>query len=148
MSAEPEAGAVPAAEPSLPHMVRLVQVIAELREHCLWTADLTHEALSRYLIEEAQETVEEIEAGPVGDPVREDRFRTELGDVLLQVVLHAQLAAERGAFDLDAVAEAITAKLIRRNPHVYAEDGTLDPQPATREEIEAAWARIKQQEKS
>ncbi|MDO5493625.1 MAG: MazG nucleotide pyrophosphohydrolase domain-containing protein [Nesterenkonia sp.] len=131
----------------LPHMVRLEQVIAELRDHCSWTAGLTHEALTRYMLEEAREAVDEIESGAVGDPEAEDRLRVELGDVLLQVVLHAQLGAERGAFDLDGVAEAITAKLIRRNPHVYAPDGRLAPRPASDAEIEANWARVKRQEK-
>ncbi|WP_261624413.1 MazG nucleotide pyrophosphohydrolase domain-containing protein [Nesterenkonia marinintestina] len=131
----------------LPHMVRLEQVIAELREHCSWTAGLTHEALTRYMLEEAREAVDEIESGAVGDPAADDRLRVELGDVLLQVVLHAQLGAERGAFDLDGVAEAITAKLIRRNPHVYGPDGRLAPRPASDAEIEANWARVKRQEK-
>lgn len=144
--AAPAGGAAGGTHP-LPHMVRLEQVIAELREHCSWTARLTHQALTRYMLEEAREAVEEIEAGTVGDPAAEERLRVELGDVLLQVVLHAQLGAERGAFDLDGVAEAITAKLIRRNPHVYAPDGTLDPQPATDAQIEANWARIKRAEK-
>lgn len=124
-------------------MQRLVRIIAELREHCPWTRQLTHTALTEYLVEEAQEVADEINSGVQGEPLRK-----ELGDVLLQVVLHAQLAAEREEFDLDSVAEAIAAKLIRRNPHIYTPEGTLDPQEATVEEIDAAWDRIKAQEET
>ncbi|WP_022873256.1 MazG nucleotide pyrophosphohydrolase domain-containing protein [Nesterenkonia alba] len=131
------------AENNLANMQRLQQIIAELRQHCPWTAQLTHESLTEYLTEEAQEVAEEISAGVTGEPLRQ-----ELGDVLLQVVLHAQLASERGEFDLDGVAEAISAKLIRRNPHVYAPDGTLDPKAASIPEIEAAWQRVKAEEKN
>nr|WP_246327915.1 MazG nucleotide pyrophosphohydrolase domain-containing protein [Garicola koreensis] len=99
--------------------------------------------MTDYLIEESQEVKEEIDAGVVGDPLRK-----ELGDILLQVVLHAAIAEERGEFDLDAVAEAICAKLIRRNPHVFDPDGTLNPTPATIEEVDAAWNRIKAEEKA
>lgn len=127
----------------LPHVPQLQQVIADLRRHCPWTAQLTHQSLTRYLVEEAQEVKEEIDAGVVGDPLRK-----ELGDILLQVVLHAAIAEERGEFDLDAVAEAICAKLIRRNPHVFDADGTLNPTPATIEEIDATWNRIKSEEKA
>lgn len=128
---------------ALPHLSQLTQIIADLREHCPWTAQLTHEALTPYLIEEAQEVAEEVQSGIVGDPLRK-----ELGDILLQVALHAAIAQERGEFDLDGVAEAICAKLIRRNPHVFEADGTLSPKPATIEEIDAAWNRIKAQEKA
>ncbi len=125
------------------HMAALQRTVAELREHCPWTRALDHQALAGYLTEEAEEVSEEIRAGSMGDPLRK-----ELGDVLLQVVLHAQLAAERGEFTLDDVAEAMYSKLVRRSPHVYRPDGTLDPRRASLEEIEAAWQRIKAQEKS
>lgn len=127
----------------LRHFPALKQVVADLREHCPWTAQLTHQTLTEYLIEEAQEVTEEIDAGVVGDPLRK-----ELGDILLQVVLHSAIAEERGEFDLDGVAEAIYAKLIRRNPHVFSPDGTLNPTSATIEEIDAAWNRIKAEEKA
>ncbi|WP_300342308.1 MazG nucleotide pyrophosphohydrolase domain-containing protein [Nesterenkonia sp.] len=128
---------------ALPNMSRLVQIIADLREHCPWTAQLTHEALTPYLLEEAQEVSEEIAAGVTGEPLRK-----ELGDILLQVVLHAAIASERGEFDIDGVAEAISAKLIRRNPHVFTPEGHLEPKEATVEEIDAAWQRIKAEEKT
>ncbi|WP_243730380.1 MazG nucleotide pyrophosphohydrolase domain-containing protein [Nesterenkonia salmonea] len=128
---------------SLPHMEQLRDIIAQLREHCPWTAQLTHEALTPYLIEEAQEVAEEIDAGITGEPLRK-----ELGDILLQVALHAAISQERGEFDLDGVAEALCAKLIRRNPHVFEPHGALNPKEATVEEIDAAWDRIKAQEKA
>ncbi len=104
---------------------------------------LTHESLVEYLIEEAYEVVESIEAGS------EEELRGELGDVLLQVVLHARLAEEHGRFDFADVAEAITRKMIRRNPHVFRPDGTLqDSFPATIEEIERTWDSIKNTERA
>ncbi|PRZ18122.1 XTP/dITP diphosphohydrolase [Nesterenkonia sandarakina] len=119
-------------------------VIARLREHCPWTSQLTHGDLTEYLIEEAYEVLEEIEAGSL-----DEGLRKEMGDLLFQVALHAQLAEERGSFDLDGVAQAITAKLVRRSPHVFTADGGLSVDPhATIEQVEAAWTRIKTEEKA
>jgi len=137
---------------------RLVWVVARLREHCPWTRRLTHDALTEYLVEEAYEAVEVIESGPAGawgsEAVADgtyERLRLELGDVLFQVVLHAAIATDAGGFDLDGTAEAITAKMIRRNPHVFHPDGTLrDPQDlaaATIADIERNWERIKRAER-
>jgi XTP/dITP diphosphohydrolase len=121
----------------------LVGVIAALREHCPWMGALTHESLVEYLLEEAHEVAETIEAGR-GDA----ELQAELGDVLLQVVLHARLAQERHAFNLDDVARGLTAKMIRRNPHVFRPDGTLqDSFPATVEEIVLKWDAVKRSEK-
>ena len=104
---------------------------------------LTHESLVEYLLEEAYEVAETIETGG-GDA----ELKSELGDVLLQVVLHARLAEERGAFDLDDVARGLTAKMIRRNPHVFRPDGSLqDSFPATVEEIVLKWDAVKKAEK-
>ncbi|MGD6978409.1 MULTISPECIES: MazG nucleotide pyrophosphohydrolase domain-containing protein [Citricoccus] len=137
---------------------RLVWVVARLREHCPWTRRLTHDALTEYLVEEAYEAVEVIESGPAGawgagavaDGTYE-RLRLELGDVLFQVVLHAAIATDAGGFDLDGAAEAITAKMIRRNPHVFHADGRLrDPEDlaaATIADIERTWERIKRAER-
>ncbi|MBE1523301.1 MazG nucleotide pyrophosphohydrolase domain-containing protein [Nesterenkonia lutea] len=119
-------------------------VIARLREHCPWTSQLTHADLTEYLVEEAYEVLEEIEAGSL-----DEGLRKEMGDLLFQVALHSQLAQERGSFDLDGVAEAITAKLVRRSPHVFTADGQLAVDPAaTVEQVEAAWTRIKADEKA
>lgn len=119
-------------------------VIARLREHCPWTSQLTHEDLTEYLVEEAYEVLEEIEAGSL-----DEGLRKEMGDLLFQIALHAQLAQERGSFDLDGVAQAITAKLVRRSPHVFTAEGRLDVDPhASIEQVEAAWTRIKAEEKA
>lgn len=116
--------------------------IAALREHCPWMGALTHESLVEYLLEEAYEVAETIETG-AGDA----ELQSELGDVLLQVVLHARLAEERGAFDLDDVARVLKAKMIRRNPHVFRPDGSLqDSFPATVEEIVLKWDAVKKAE--
>lgn len=122
---------------------RLVEVVRLLREHCLWTAALTHASLVEYLVEESYELVEAIEDGQP-----DEELRGELADVLLQVVLHAEIARERGAFDLDAVAEALTAKMVRRNRHVFTADGGLQPSfPATVQEIIASWDAAKREER-
>ncbi|WP_090956329.1 MazG nucleotide pyrophosphohydrolase domain-containing protein [Arthrobacter sp. ov118] len=104
---------------------------------------LTHESLVEYLLEEAYEVAETIETGG-GDA----ELKSELGDVLLQVVLHARLAEERGAFDLNEVARGLTAKMIRRNPHVFKPDGSLQESfPATVEDIVLTWEAVKKAEK-
>ncbi len=122
----------------------LLDVIAQLRLHCPWMGALTHDSLVEYLLEEAFETAETIEGGH-GDA----ELRAELGDVLLQVVLHARLAEERGAFDFVDVARGLREKMIRRNPHVFRPDGTLqDTFPATVEEIVQTWDAVKRAEKS
>lgn len=121
----------------------LVAVIAALREHCPWMGALTHESLVEYLLEEAFEVAETIETG-----ADEAELRGELGDVLLQVVLHARLAEERGSFAFDDVVRGLTAKMIRRNPHVFRPDGSLqDTFPASVEEIVRKWDSIKRAEK-
>lgn len=121
----------------------LVAVIAALREHCPWMGALTHESLVEYLLEEAFEVAETIETG-----ADEAELRGELGDVLLQVVLHARLAEERGTFGFDDVVRGLSAKMIRRNPHVFRPDGSLqDTFPASVEEIVRTWDSIKRAEK-
>ncbi|SFU03110.1 XTP/dITP diphosphohydrolase [Arthrobacter sp. ov118] len=124
-------------------LAELVGTIAALREHCPWMGALTHESLVEYLLEEAYEVAETIETGG-GDA----ELKSELGDVLLQVVLHARLAEERGAFDLNEVARGLTAKMIRRNPHVFKPDGSLQESfPATVEDIVLTWEAVKKAEK-
>jgi len=128
-------------------VARLLEVVAQLREHCLWTAALTHESLVEYLVEEAHELAEAIETGHTG---RADvtELRGELADVLFQVVLHARLQEERGHFDFDAVAAELTAKLIRRNRHVFRPDGSLQEKfPKTIAEIVAGYDAVKAVEK-
>ena len=121
----------------------LLDRIAQLRMHCPWMGALTHASLVEYLLEEAYEVAETIEEG---HPDAE--LQGELGDVLLQVVLHARLAEERGAFTFDDVARGLGAKMVRRNPHVFRPDGSLqDSFPATVAEIEQKWDAVKRAEK-
>lgn len=84
-----------------------------LRAECPWDREQTHLSLVPYLVEEACEVVEAVEVGTPAD------LREELGDLLLQVVFHSELAAEQGAFDLDDVAAGIADKLVSRHPHVF-----------------------------
>lgn len=121
---------------------RLLEVIRQLREHCPWMGALTHESLAEYLVEECYELLDALE-GPAGS----DELRSELGDVLLQVVLHARLQEERGSFAMAEVIDGLTDKMIRRNAHVFTADGGLrEVFPASVEEIEAAWHSIKRRE--
>jgi XTP/dITP diphosphohydrolase len=118
-------------------LLDLVAVMARLRAECAWTQGQTHDSLGRYLLEETYETLEALDAG---DP---DLLREELGDLLMQVVFHAAVAADTGeGWDVDDVAAGITDKLVRRNPHVFG-DGTA----RTPEEIDAAWQAVKAREK-
>jgi XTP/dITP diphosphohydrolase len=123
----------------------LIAVVARLRDPlqgCPWDLEQTHASLIPYVLEEAHEVADAIRHG-------DDRhLEEELGDLLLQVVLHARLAQERGSFDLEAIARAISAKLIRRHPHVFAPgataatDGTADLAS-----VRASWEAIKRQER-
>lgn len=119
-------------------LLDLVRVMARLRGPggCPWDHEQTHRSLARHLLEETHEALEAIDA--------DDRelLREELGDVLLQVVFHAQLAADDGAWDVDDVAEGIVRKLIRRHPHVF---GDLEVSGAA--EVLVNWERIKAEEK-
>ena len=99
----------------LSELERLVEVMTRLRHGCPWDAQQTHRSLVQYLIEETAEAVEAIETGD-GELLRE-----ELGDLLLQVIFHAEIAAEQpGGFDIEDVARGIADKLIARHPYVFA----------------------------
>ena len=126
---------------------RLAGIIAVLRKRCPWTAALTHESLLEYLVEEAYEVVEAVEAGHTG-PQDANELSGELGDVLFQVLLHARLQEESGHFGIGDVVDALTAKMIRRNPHVFAPDGSVRTETTDDpEEIERAWDEVKKREK-
>lgn len=116
----------------------LVEVMARLRGPggCPWDRKQTHRSLARYLIEEAYEAADALE--------REDRAATieELGDVLLQVVFHAQIGREEGSFDLDTIARRLVEKLVRRHPHVFGETRVSGP-----EEVVTNWEAIKREER-
>lgn len=109
---------------NLPAWERLKTIMAALRAPggCAWDRKQTHKSLLPYLIEETYEVVEAVEGG---DGLQ---LREELGDLLCQVVFHAQLADERGEFSADDVADVISDKLIRRHPHVFGAPEELDPQ--------------------
>jgi MazG family protein len=116
----------------------LVRILHRLRSPggCPWDAEQTHDSLRPYLIEEAYEVLEAIDA-------RDDReLRDELGDLLLQVVFHSELASERDAFTIDDVIEGICAKLVRRHPHVFS-----DLVVGSAAEVERNWAAIKKAER-
>lgn len=114
---------------------------------CAWVAAQDHESLTPFVLEEAQEVTEALEAvGAQPDaPGRRAELADELGDLLFQVLFHARVAADHGSapFDVDDVAAALVDKLVRRNPHVFA-DATAE----TLEEIEAQWQAVKAQEKA
>ena len=112
---------------------RLEEVVARLRDPqggCPWDLEQTHQSLVPYVLEEAHEVADAIRYGD------DSHLKEELGDLLLQVVLHARIAGEDNRFDLNAVAEAISAKLIRRHPHVFA-DGEANDSEAVRRSWEA-----------
>jgi len=129
----------PLGEPKGSALLDLVATETRLRGPggCPWDLEQTHASLARHLIEEAYELVDAIEQADA-DP---DHLREELGDLLLQVVFHAQIAEDAGAFDVDGVARAITEKLHRRHPHVF---GDLEVSGA--DEVVSNWERIKREE--
>jgi uncharacterized protein YabN with tetrapyrrole methylase and pyrophosphatase domain len=116
----------------------LLDVMAKLRspEGCPWDREQTHQSLRFHAVEEVYELMDAIEAG---DDIE---MMEELGDLLLQVVFHCQLAHEREAFDFDQVADHIVEKLIRRHPHVFG-----DAEVKTVEGVWAQWEQIKRAEK-
>jgi XTP/dITP diphosphohydrolase len=121
------------------HLIDLVRTMDRLRVNCPWDARQTHQSLAPYLLEEPYEALEAIEAGD------DEALREELGDVLLQVVFHARIAAERDdgtGYTVDDVADGIVAKLVRRHPHVFA-----DVTVSGAEEVTRNWDDIKREEK-
>jgi tetrapyrrole methylase family protein/MazG family protein len=126
----------------------LVQTNALLRRECPWDREQTHHSLARHLLEEAYETLDAIEALPMSAPEGEIdaaayvELEEELGDLLLQVVFHATLAAETDVFGVEEVAEAIRRKLVRRHPHVFG-----DVEADTAAEVLGGWEARKREEK-
>lgn len=121
-------------DPNLPAWERLKLVMSILRspDGCSWDRKQTHRSLIPYLIEEAYEVVEAVEAEEA------EGLCEELGDLLCQIVFHAQVADEAGKFDADAVVEGIVQKLIKRHPHVFEKRAELDPQ-----QVRDQWERLK-----
>ncbi len=129
---------VPAA--SLAALAELIAVVDRLRDPeggCPWDLEQTHASLVPYVLEEAHEVADAIRHGD------EAHLAEELGDLLLQVVLHARIASEAGRFDLEAIARGISAKLIRRHPHVFAGADARDS-----EAVRRSWEAIKAAEQA
>ena len=120
-------------------LLDFLAVMRRLRVECPWKSEQTHRSLARYLLEETHETLEAIDSGD------DAHLREELGDLLLQVYFHAVIAEPRGAFTLDDVARDITAKMHRRNPHVFGDPEADHPQDAAG--VDEVWQAIKAQEK-
>ncbi|MFY8215127.1 MAG: nucleoside triphosphate pyrophosphohydrolase [Chthoniobacterales bacterium] len=119
-------------------MQRLFEIVTRLRapDGCPWDREQTHASLRGALVEECYEVVDAINRSD------DANLREELGDLLLHVVFHAQLAEDRGAFDFDGVAADICEKLVRRHPHVFGDDSAMDS-----EEVLRKWEQIKRKEK-
>ncbi|MCL2713176.1 MAG: nucleoside triphosphate pyrophosphohydrolase [Alphaproteobacteria bacterium] len=121
-------------------ITRLIEIMAALRTPetgCSWDLRQNFATIAPYTIEEAYEVAEAISRGDLVD------LCEELGDLLLQVVFHARMAEEQGAFSFGDVVEKITTKMIRRHPHVFARDGKVKA-----EDVREAWERIKAEEKA
>jgi ATP diphosphatase len=121
-------------------IARLIEIMAALRtpgSGCPWDLEQTFRTIAPYTLEEAYEVADAIARGDLDD------LKDELGDLLLQVAFHARMAEEQGAFDFGDVVETVTAKLVRRHPHVFA-----DADGRTAKAVEGLWERIKAQEKA
>lgn len=121
-----------------PQIERLIEIVATLRSEngCQWDREQTHQSLRPNMLEEAYEAVDAIDDNNIPN------LREELGDVLLQVVLHAQIAKDNGEFDIEDVAKELSDKLIHRHPHVFG-----DAKVNSTTEILEAWDRLKKEEK-
>jgi tetrapyrrole methylase family protein/MazG family protein len=119
------------------NIARLVKIMARLRGPggCPWDREQTHRSLRHNLVEECYEVLDAMDSGNV------DEFRDELGDLLLQIVFHAQMADEAGDFDFDSVAQSIADKLVRRHPHVFGKK-----RADTSAEVLKQWEQIKKAE--
>jgi ATP diphosphatase len=121
-------------------IARLIEIMAALRTPgtgCPWDLQQSFETIAPYTIEEAYEVSDAIARGDLDD------LREELGDLLLQVVFHSRMAQEQGAFDFADVVESLTAKLVRRHPHVFGDARGLTPKA-----VEGLWERIKSAERA
>ena len=140
MAPPPERPAMAAAPETNAALSELIAVVAQLRNPeggCPWDLEQTHASLVPYVLEEAHEVADAIRHGD------DEHLKEELGDLLLQVVLHAQIAQEEGRFDLAQIAAGISEKLIRRHPHVFA-----DAEAADSATVKANWEAIKAAEKA
>jgi MazG family protein len=123
----------------LPPIRQLLELMAALRgpDGCPWDREQDHKSLRTHAVEEVYELIDAIEADD------DHEMAEELGDLLLQVVFHAQLARERGVFDFDAVCQRLVDKLVRRHPHVFGDTKVKDV-----DQVWANWEKIKRAEKA
>ncbi len=119
----------------------LVKVISQLREECPWDKEQTHESLSKHLIEEAYELLDSL-AELTEEEESYRNLNQELGDLLLQILLHSKIASEEGYFSIVEVIESLNEKLIKRHPHVFG-----DVELETPKDVEKQWEKIKQEGK-
>ena len=129
---------MPKAPKSLEKFESLIEIVADLRgpEGCPWDKEQSHKTLAPYAVEETYELVEALEQQD------DKKLKDELGDVLFQVALHAQLASERKAFTIDDVLKNLNEKMVRRHPHVFS-----DVKVENTEEVWKNWEKIKRDEK-
>ncbi|MFH0703014.1 MAG: nucleoside triphosphate pyrophosphohydrolase [bacterium] len=122
----------------LENLNKLIETVKKLRspDGCPWDKEQTHKSLRENLIQETYEAIDAIENGDIKE------LKEELGDVLLQVLLHSQIASEEDKFDIEDVAQTINDKIIRRHPHVFGKVKVKDS-----DEVLVNWEKIKKQEK-
>lgn len=124
-----------------PELEKVVQVVNQLRDPengCPWDLEQTHESLLRFLQEESYEFIYATQKQD------DQQMKEELGDILLQVLLHSKIAQERNAFDLEEVSHTLAQKMIRRHPHVFDQESS---QKITSSQVKEKWEEIKEQEK-
>lgn len=122
----------------------VVAIMSRLRgpDGCPWDREQTSQSLKPYLLEEVYEVLEAIDTGDAS------ALKEELGDLLLQILFHAQIASEQNQFSLDEIAKDLADKLIRRHPHVFHHTGDVSPIITTSTDVSRQWDQLKQQEKS
>jgi len=146
-NAVPPSGAAPEDVPGA-RLLELIAVVDTLRRSCPWDREQTHASLTRHLLEEAYETVDALEAFVAmegrgeSDDALVAHVEEELGDVLVQVVLHAELGDEEGNFNFASIVDALRDKLIHRHPHVFG-----DVTATSAEDVAARWEVLKRKEK-
>lgn len=122
---------------SVEELLEIIHALRDPEYGCSWDSVQTHESMKKCLVDECQEVLQAV------DNQDDENLCEELGDVLLQVLLNAEIAQERGAFSFEDVVGMLTDKLIRRHPHVFGDT----PRPTDPEAGLALWKQIKQQEK-
>jgi len=122
---------------TMAELLEIIHVLRDPNEGCSWDSVQTHETLKKCLADECEEVFEAV------DNNDDENLCEELGDVMLQVLLNAEIAAERGAFTMDDVINGLTDKLIRRHPHVFGDE----KRPDNPEEALALWKKVKAREK-